>query len=165
MTRSAIKTLLNGVKVIISNACDFESADFSIDSSKIAFDESLKEKYNGANNAKEGFEKISEKLDNINEEAQDFVILKDIVNNYNYVVQMREGGLISRARYEYIRVLNPPHKLHYFLGETFDPTGMIIGAVGEDGTDTVINDYTYISPHLGTLGEHEVTIRYTDCGK
>ena len=42
-----------------------------------------------------------------------------------------------------LRVDTMPDKLAYFEGESFDPTGMVVSAVYNDGTSIPVTDYVY----------------------
>ena len=71
------------------------------------------------------------------------LILTDSVNGKNYVISMVNGNLISRPYITSLRIKNHPSKMIYSLNESFDPTGMIIEAVYEDGTIEEIDFYSY----------------------
>ena len=63
-----------------------------------------------------------------------------------------------------ISVTTPPNKIKYDLGDTFDPTGMVVTAYYGDGTSKVITNYTYnIDGELSTEN-NSVTISYTENG-
>ncbi len=40
-------------------------------------------------------------------------------------------------------VTTPPHKIGYEVGESFDPTGMVVTHTYADGTKEIVTDYTY----------------------
>lgn len=61
---------------------------------------------------------------------------------------------------DYIKVTKLPNKLDYNEGEEFDPTGMIIEAIYNDGTTEAIEDYTYDSKPF-VAGDSSVTIKYS----
>ncbi len=42
-----------------------------------------------------------------------------------------------------IRVSEQPSRTEYNVGDTFEPAGMVVKSVYDDGTETVIDDYTY----------------------
>ena len=59
-----------------------------------------------------------------------------------------------------IAVTTPPDKTAYIAGEWFDPTGMVVVAVYDDGSEQVVTDYT-IEPSDGLpAGTESVTIRH-----
>lgn len=69
------------------------------------------------------------------------------------------GGEVSVAE---LIISEPPDKTEYYVGESFDPTGMIVKAKWSDGLKTSINiaDCT-ISPKGGlTVSDTKVTITY-----
>ena len=94
---------------------------------------------------------------------KDYVILRDQVNSYNYIVEMRSGNLISRCKTASIRVSQLPDKMEYVEGDTFDPTGMIVEAVGEDGSAKVIENYVTSDDAL--VPDVELQITYTEYGQ
>ncbi|MDF2484469.1 MAG: hypothetical protein K0R46_637 [Herbinix sp.] len=55
-----------------------------------------------------------------------------------------------------------PDKLVYYYGENFDPTGMEVLGRNNDGTISVITDYTISGFDNSRLGNQILTIRYQD---
>lgn len=91
---------------------------------------------------------------------KDYFILKDNINKYNYVIQMQNGSLVSFIKTADIKVTTPPAKTDYTDTEEFDPTGMVVVAVGEDGSEREITDYTY--DKYVTTESNTHTIKYID---
>ena len=60
-----------------------------------------------------------------------------------------------------IKVTTPPTKTDYLEGEKFDPTGMVVEIVYDDGTTSAINGYIYPTSKL-TAGQNEVYITMGD---
>lgn len=60
-----------------------------------------------------------------------------------------------------IGVTTQPNKTEYFVGDTFDPTGMVVTAYYSNNTSETVNDYSY-SPATMTAGTTEVVISYQD---
>lgn len=60
----------------------------------------------------------------------------------------------------YIFIATPPNKTTYFVGELFDPTGMVVKAHYTNGTNQTINMYTYGPNTQLTTDDHEITIMY-----
>ncbi|MGI5895291.1 MAG: bacterial Ig-like domain-containing protein, partial [Candidatus Merdivicinus sp.] len=58
-----------------------------------------------------------------------------------------------------IMVTTPPAKTDYYVGDTFDPTGMVVKAVYDDGTSEEVVDYTY-NPATITADTSAITISY-----
>ncbi len=58
-----------------------------------------------------------------------------------------------------IMVTTPPAKTDYYVGDTFDPAGMVVKAVYDDGTSEEVTDYTY-NPTTITEDTSAVTISY-----
>ena len=68
------------------------------------------------------------------------------------------------ATLESIAVTTAPTKTHYFVGETFEPAGMVVTATYDDESNKPITDYTYSPAGALTTGDHEITISYTELG-
>lgn len=64
-----------------------------------------------------------------------------------------------------IEVTTPPNKLTYLAGESFDPTGMVVSEIYNDGSETPISGYTW-SPN-GALGsdDEKITVSYTNASE
>ena len=57
-----------------------------------------------------------------------------------------------------IEVTTEPTKTAYTVGETFDPTGMVVTGTYSDSTIEVISDYTYSPDGALALTDTTVTI-------
>lgn len=88
------------------------------------------------------------------------IVLKDIENGHRYIVQMKNGTLVSICACVSIAVTTSPNKTSYVEGEEFDPTGMVVTAACEDGTTREISNYQYNM----NLIDNTVTISYTERG-
>ena len=64
-----------------------------------------------------------------------------------------------------IEVTEYPNNIEYLVGESFDPTGMVVTAIYSNGAKRVVTDYTY-SP-TGPLAEsnNSINISFTEDGK
>ena len=72
-----------------------------------------------------------------------------------------EAALDTDAPYVVsITVKQNPVKMRYFAGETFDPTGMVVTAVYNDGLKVTINGYKLSLTKELTLGDNTVYITY-----
>ena len=63
-----------------------------------------------------------------------------------------------------LTVTTPPNKTQYYLGDTFNPTGMVITAtiIDGDGTHTqIVNNYTYDGETILTTSDSYSTINWT----
>lgn len=76
---------------------------------------------------------------------------------YNLVNYVIEQGL----KLESIEIQTPPIKLSYTPGELFDPTGMEVLAVYENGISGLVTGYSY-SPMTLNTWDTEVTISYAE---
>lgn len=61
---------------------------------------------------------------------------------------------------ESISCTNPPDKLIYSAGETFDPAGMEITARYNDASHVVVTDYTYEPTEALTTDDTKITVSY-----
>ena len=86
-------------------------------------------------------------------------ILIDAVTGFNYVIEMRNGTLVSSLAPSGIAVRTNPTKIFYEDGEVFNPSGMIVEIVYPDGTSSEITDYT-----CSELIDGAVTIEYEENG-
>ena len=75
--------------------------------------------------------------------AVDAIVLKDAINGNIYMLQMQNGKLVSFSIALSIQITVPPAKSVYSEGEEFDPTGMVISAICQDGSTREIINYTY----------------------
>lgn len=60
-----------------------------------------------------------------------------------------------------IEITTPPAKTSYTEGNTFDPTGMVVTAVYENGTSKAITDYSYSPNRPLEESDTEITVTYT----
>lgn len=74
--------------------------------------------------------------------VKDGIVLRDAVNGYNYIAQMKNGNLITFCECDHIEITAMPTKTEYVQGEAFDPSGMIIISVAKDGSIRPIENYT-----------------------
>ena len=87
------------------------------------------------------------------------------------VITYTENGLIytatvsitTIAKYTGISVTTVPTKIQYYVGEAFNPSGMVVVANYNDGTIKPVTDYTYSTAAL-TKGTTSVAISYTEDG-
>ena len=59
-----------------------------------------------------------------------------------------------------IKITTPPDKTTYTEGESFDPSGMVVKAVYDDGTEKVITDYIFMPSGALAVGNASVTVSY-----
>lgn len=64
-----------------------------------------------------------------------------------------------------IEIVTQPAKTAYTAGESFDPAGMEVVAVMNDGTSTPISDYIYAPKGALTSDDKQITVIYTANGK
>ncbi len=67
---------------------------------------------------------------------------------------------VSTAKLIGIEIVTAPNKTAYKYGETFDPTGMEVTAVYNDGSRKTVNDYTIDKTGALTVKDKVVTISY-----
>ena len=76
------------------------------------------------------------------------------------VVREDEGSAAKKITQ--IKVLNPPKKTDYEEGEKFDPTGLKVVAVYQDGTEEELSDYTFAPAGALQPGDKEIVITYSE---
>ena len=59
-----------------------------------------------------------------------------------------------------IRISHYPNKIYYRIGEIFDPTGLTVAAVRQDGTEKEITDYDISGFDSSTAGSKTITVSY-----
>ena len=67
--------------------------------------------------------------------------------------------VVSEASLERIEITTEPTKVNYFVGEVFDPAGMVVTAFFDNGKNEVVTNYTYSRDPL-TLEQTAVVISY-----
>ena len=88
------------------------------------------------------------------------IILTDIVNGYDYIVQMYNGNIVSYCMLSHIEVTTMPTKLTYVDGEPFDATGMTVTAIYQNGESKIIDDYVVTINSYGDV----VMVSYIENG-
>lgn len=59
-----------------------------------------------------------------------------------------------------IRISHYPNKIYYKIGETFDPSGLTVAEVRNDGSEKEITDYTVSGFDSSTAGSKTITVSY-----
>lgn len=72
------------------------------------------------------------------------------------------GTITWLAQSSRIEVTHMPTKTRYFVGETFDSTGLIITAYYNDNTSEQVTGYTLSSPDMSTYGSKTVTVTFDE---
>jgi len=107
-------------------------------------------------------------LDEIGEVKYRNIIMIDAITGEEYIVQMQNGSLVSFRRGDGVAGLAisaMPTRVDYIEGEKFDPTGMVISAVYQDGTNRILesNEYTY--DEYISMNATSVEVYYTEMGE
>jgi hypothetical protein len=94
-----------------------------------------------------------------------YMILKDIGNSLDYVVQLKNGAFIITSKATSMEITTMPNKTEYAEGKdlTLDLTGMVVTLYREDGTNEIIENYTYTETR--TDSNLTVIIEYTEFGQ
>lgn len=69
---------------------------------------------------------------------------------------------VTIIRLTILEVTHMPTKTKYFIGETFDSTGLIITAYYNNGTSEQVTDYTLSNPDMSTYGNKTVTVTFDE---
>lgn len=92
------------------------------------------------------------------------LIMVDDENGFDYIIRIRGGKLTSCCAASSIDITTQPTKVAYTVGETFDPTGMIVTVTCQDGSTYEITNYTYTTDAL-TADITSVAISYAENGQ
>ena len=87
----------------------------------------------------------------------------DQVNGYTYIACMRNGNFVTYCPTESFELTTMPAKTEYTVGEYFDPTGMVVTAIAQDGTSREITEYAY-STDVFTENTTSVNVTYVEDG-
>lgn len=94
----------------------------------------------------------------------DSIKLRDISTGFVYLLQIKDGIIVTSSKVTGISMTTQPNKTTYMVGETVDLTGMIIEATCEDGSvKNVASDVTY-SPEVITDGVTSIEVKYYSGG-
>lgn len=110
------------------------------------------------------------KLSNDNDTSYNYLVLKDQVSGLNYILEIHNGNIVTYSKYLDIQVITPPNITTYNTTNTlFDPEGMVVTAISEDGSQTLINNYNYYTGKLSDLnvpsiGTYDFAIKFTSGG-
>ena len=80
--------------------------------------------------------------------------------NYQVIHGLGQPEVVKKVKR--IEITTPPTKTEYKAGEDFDPTGMEVTAVYEDGTSEPITNYIIFRGDKLVQGQADVTIQYDD---
>ena len=106
---------------------------------------------------------VDTKVANLVNQPKTSFILTDIVNGNDYVIQMKNGNLITFPVAVSIDLISMPSKTTYLAGETVNLGGMILAATSQDGSLREITDYTY-EPSVITKDTTEIVVTYIERG-
>lgn len=86
---------------------------------------------------------------------------KEVIITYNNL-SITFNITISAIEMTSIEVTTQPEKLEYYLNQEFDPTGMVVTGIYNNGNTEVIEDYTWEPIEFTDVYEDSVTIKYID---
>ena len=101
-------------------------------------------------------------LTNIPEPEFNCITLKDQVNNYEYIIQMINGNLVSFCKAASIEISTSPNKLVYYEGEPIDLTGMELSVICQDGTTKFVNSGYECNSAFATITTPNIEIIYKE---
>ena len=88
-----------------------------------------------------------------------YLVLKDQKSGLNYIVEIHNGIIVTYSKYVDMQILNQPIKTIYDTNDVqFNPEGMVVIVIGEDGTQTIIDNYNYYKGNLKDLKTPSVGI-------
>ena len=85
---------------------------------------------------------------------------------YGYEAYDEEGNLLTGSLPvpTSLAVTTNPNQMTYFVGQSFDPTGMVVTATYSDGSQKVVTGYTYSPTGALTKQDTTISILYIDAG-
>ena len=70
---------------------------------------------------------------------------------------------VNDVRAAGVTITQNPYKLNYFVGETFDPTGLTVTATFDDGSTSDVTNCVILSdPDMSSEGTKQVTVTFAD---
>lgn len=90
--------------------------------------------------------------------SANYLTLNDIDTNYEYIVAIKQGGLVSVCKGVELSVVKPPRQMQYAEGEPFNPEGMVLSLSRQDGSISTITDCNYRIP----VYDSSIEIIYTE---
>ena len=124
------------------------------------------EYYTGDNLDTSGLEVISKYTDGTSRKLADYSISKfdsSSVGEKTITVTYKTHTTTFKVLvYELqgIRIAHYPEKTYYRVGETFDPTGLVVVALRTDNTEKEITDYTVSGFDSSKVGAKTITVSY-----
>lgn len=95
-------------------------------------------------------------------EPKKHLVVRDEIDGYNYIISTRNGNIASYIQTRFIEITAMPTKTIYADHEEFNPDGMILTAIGMDGSTREITNYTY--DVVTTSNANNFVISYTEMG-
>lgn len=85
---------------------------------------------------------------------------------YGYEAYDEQGNLLTGSLPvpTSLAVTTNPNQMTYLVGQSFDPTGMVVTATYSDGSQKVVTGYTYSPTGALTAQDTTISISYTDTG-
>ena len=81
-----------------------------------------------------------------------------ILNNRTAAIAFNIGSATGPKTLSSIAITTAPTKTTYNVGETFDPTGMVVTATYSDASTAVIDTYSYSPMSALTVADTEITV-------
>lgn len=91
------------------------------------------------------------------------IAMIDQITGRKYIVEIHNGTLVSFLSTNKIEVTSLPNVTTYNEGDYFNPDGLVISSVYEDGTTREITNYTYSKEYL-TINDSTFEILYVENG-
>lgn len=87
----------------------------------------------------------------------------DVLASIEQALRTKKADLGHPVRIKELALSKRPNKMRYNVGESFDPTGMVLSAIYEDGSEVALTGTNYqISPSVIASDTTRVTITYVD---
>jgi hypothetical protein len=95
------------------------------------------------------------------------MMIEDSENGYEYIIISKNGVLETYCRCASIAITTNPTKTSYKAGEYFDPTGMKVTAICQDGTTKDVTDKVtcvFTTSAFTSTNTKEVTVTFNEAG-
>ena len=96
--------------------------------------------------SKEYVDNVYLKKEEVSRLIHDHFFIKDKSTGAEYTVYIEDGVLTTLCKIDRIIISTLPNKLSYIRGELFDPTGMVITAIFENGDEAEL-----VNPNIKTV--------------
>lgn len=95
--------------------------------------------------------------------GNNYIILIDQSNGYEYVAQMANGNLVTFCKCASIEIVNPPTETIYYDGDVPDLSSLVVMKTCQDNSTQIIENYSF-SPSVMQIGVDHIDVIYEEAG-